>query len=46
MDVGSDHGSAAKVSAKDLDVAGSGLVGCHFSLPSSLPCVVLQPVFH
>ena len=46
MDAGSGHGSAAKGSATDLDVAGSGLVGCCFSIPSSfftmcssLPCL-------
>ena len=35
MDAGSDHGSAAKGSAIDLEVAGSGPVGCCFSVPSS-----------
>ena len=43
---GSDHGSAAKGSAIDLEFAGSGLVSCCFSFPSSyftmcssLPCL-------
>ena len=31
----SDHGSAAKESAIDLEVTGSGPVGCHFPIPSS-----------
>ena len=35
MDAGSDHGSVGKGLAKDLEVAGSGLVGCHFSIPSA-----------
>ena len=35
MDVGSGHGSAAKRSAIDLEVAGSGPVSCCFSIPSS-----------
>ena len=35
MDAGSDHGSAAKGLAIDLEVIGSGPVGCHFSIPSS-----------
>ena len=35
MDAGSDHGSAAKGSAIHLEVAGSVLVGCCFSIPSS-----------
>ena len=47
MVAGSDHGSAAKGSAIDLEVAGSGLVSCCFSfLPLSLPCVVHYLVFH
>ena len=44
----SDHGSAAKGSAVDLEVTGSGLVGCCFSFISSfftmcslLPCLSL-----
>ena len=42
MDAGGDHGSAAKGSAIDLEVAGSGLVSCHFFIPFSfLSCVVL-----
>ena len=42
MDAGSDLGSAAKGSAIGLEVAGSGLVSCHFFIPFfSLPCVVL-----
>ena len=41
MNAGSDHGSAAKVSAIDLEVIGSGPVGCCFSFPPlSLPCVL------
>ena len=32
MDAGSGHGSAAKGSAEDLEVAGSGLVGCRLSI--------------
>ena len=45
MAVGSDP--AAKGSAKDLEVAGAGLVHCHFPLPPllSLPCVVPNVVF-
>ena len=35
MDAGSSHGSAAKGLAIDLEVAGSGPVGCCFSIPSS-----------
>ena len=36
MDAGSDHGSAAKWSAIDVEVAGSGLLhGYSFSFPSS-----------
>ena len=47
MNVGSYHGSAAKESAIDLEVAGSGLVGCRFVIPFSfLPYVYLEPVFH
>ena len=39
MAVGSGHGSAAKGQAIDLEVAGCGLVGCHFPFPPlSLPC--------
>ena len=30
MDAGGDHGSAAKGSAIDLEVAGSGPVSCRF----------------
>ena len=42
LDAGSDHGSAAKESAIDLEVAGSGPVGCCFTIPPlSLLCVVL-----
>ena len=41
MDAGSDHGSAAKGSAIDLEVAGSVPVSYCFS-----PCVVLYLVFH
>ena len=46
MDAGSNHRSAAKGPAIDLEVTGSGPVGCRFSIPSSffttcssLPCV-------
>ena len=39
MDAGGDLGSAAKGSATGLEVAGSGLVNCCFSFPSS-PCHV------
>ena len=47
MDAGSDHGSAAKGSAIDLEVAGSGLVSCCFPFPPlPLPCVVYNLVFH
>ena len=35
MDAGSDHGSAAKGSAIDLEVVGSGLVSCHLFIPFS-----------
>ena len=46
MDAGSIHGSAAKGSGIDLEVAGSGTASCFpFPLPS-LPCVVLYLVFH
>ena len=48
MVAGSGHGSAAKGSAIDLEVAGSGPVSCCFSFPSSfftmyssLPCLSL-----
>ena len=42
MDAGGDHGSAAKGSAIDLEVADSGPVSCHFFIPFSFsPCVVL-----
>ena len=42
MDAGSDRGSAAKGSSKDLEVAVSGPFGCRFPPPPlSLPCVVL-----
>ena len=34
MDVGSGHGLAIAGSAKDLEVAGTGSVGCHFSILS------------
>ena len=43
---GSNHGSAGKGSAIDLEVTGSDLVSCCFSIPvsffticSSLPCL-------
>ena len=46
MAVGSDRDPAAKGSAKDLKVA-VGPVHCHFPhLLLSLPCVVLNVVFH
>ena len=35
MNADNDHGSAAKGSAIDLEVTSPGLVGCHFSTPSS-----------
>ena len=35
MVAGSGHGSAAKGSAIDLEVTGSGLISCCFSFPSS-----------
>ena len=35
MAAGGDHSSVAKGSAIDLEVAGSGLVGCCHSIPSS-----------
>ena len=35
QDAGSDHSLAAKGSAIDLGVAGSGLVSCRFSILSS-----------
>ena len=48
MVAGSDHGSAAKGSAIDLEVAGFGPVSCCFSFSSSfftmcssLPCLSL-----
>ena len=42
MDAGGDLGSAAKGSAIDLEVAGSGPISCRFFIPFSfLPCVVL-----
>ena len=47
MDSDRDHGSAAKESAIDLEVAASGLVSCCFYFPSSfftmcssLPCLL------
>ena len=41
-DAGGDLGSTAKGSAIDLEVAGSGLVSCHFFIPFSfLSCVGL-----
>ena len=44
MNAGGNLGSAAKGSAIDLEVAGSGLVSCRLFIPlifSFLPCVVL-----
>ena len=35
MDSSTDHDSAVKESVIDLEVTGSGLVGCHFSILSS-----------
>ena len=43
MDVSSNHGSAAKESAKDLEVAGSGLVGFQFFIPSSFLTMCYAP---
>ena len=52
MDAGGDHGSAAKGSAIDLEVAGwLWAIGCCFSFPplfliamcSSLACLSLRP---
>ena len=46
MDVSNGHGSAAKGSAIDLEVAGSGPVSCRFPFPplltmcSSLICLL------
>ena len=37
---------AAKGLAKDLEIASAGPVHCHFSLHPSLPCVVMNVVFH
>ena len=37
MDAGGDLGSAAKGSAIDLEVAGSGPISYHFVIPFSLP---------
>ena len=46
-DAGNNHGSAAKGSAIDLEVTGSGPIGCVFPFPPlSLPRVVLYLVFH
>ena len=52
MDAGSDHCSAAKGSAIDVEVAGSGPVSCCSSIPSSFltmfssrPCLSLFPLF-
>ena len=36
QDAGSDHSSAAKGSAIGLEFAGSGSVGCRFSILSSI----------
>ena len=42
INAGSDLGSAAKGAAIGLEVAGSGLVSCHFFIPFfSWSCVVL-----
>ena len=38
VDAGEDLGSTAKRSAIGLEVAGSGLVSCHFSIPSLSMC--------
>ena len=48
MDAGSDLGSAPKGSDIDLEVAGSGLFSCCFSIPFYFftMCVVLYLVFH
>ena len=46
MDAGSDHGSAAKGSAINLEVAGSIQLAAVFPFsPYSLPCVVLHVIF-
>ena len=36
MDAGSGHGSAANGSAKSMEITGSGLVGCRFTIFSSV----------
>ena len=43
MDAGTDHGSAVKESVIDLEVTGSGPVGCHFSIPSSFFTMCSSP---
>ena len=44
MDAGSDHGSAVKGSAIDLEVAGTGLVSCCFFFPSSWDVSLIDDV--
>ena len=47
VDSGGDHGSAAKGSAIDLEVAGSGPVSCHFFIPFSfLPYMSYRSTSH
>ena len=46
MDVGSGHGLAIAGSAKDLEVAGTGSVGCHFSILSSFLTMCSFPMCH
>ena len=43
MDAGGDHGSAAKGSTNDLEVTGSGPIGCCFTIPSSFLAMVCRP---
>ena len=50
MVAGSDHGSAAKGSAIDLEITGSGLVSCCFSFPPlsspGVVCYLVLQVYH
>ena len=43
MDAGCDPGSAAEELAADLEVNGSGLVGCGFSVTSSFLATCKSP---
>ena len=43
MDAGSEHGSAAEEPATDLEVNGSGIVGCGFSVTSSFLATCKSP---